>query len=283
MREKFPAHLSDVIRANLLASYGGLWLDSTVVINSDSEEKLLNALSTDSQFLLRYGPYRIANWLMATSQRDMAMRLQYIALIEWLKEKKTFIEYFQFHTFFEIFAMLDNKFINAKYVNAKDAFLLSKQWSKVVQAKEIEEIFKTIPFQKLNYKINREKVAPRTVEYLFENYLNPVGVEDLQKIFLLPNGRTNLDKHFYTSNVQYVIAKTNLDISSGVDFNDNNKVGKVTKNQVIEVKHVSGTIAGTPRLRISEGYITANKEYVKTYDTINEKNNRFLSKIRRQG
>lgn len=267
----------------LLATYGGIWLDSTVVLNSNSENFLKNALKQKSQFILRYGPYRIASWLIATKPFDKSMRWQYVALITWLKEKKAFIEYFQFHTFFEIFSMLDDSFINAEYLNAKNAFLLSEHWNKIISANDIQKIFELIPFQKLNYKINRNKVTPRTVEYLFENYLNPVSEEELKNIFLLPNGKDNLDEKFYISDVQYVIAKTKLDISSGVDFNKVNTVGKISKNQVIEVNHVSGTIAGTPRLKISEGYITANKDYVKKYDIKKDKSHSFLLRRRKKG
>lgn len=262
MKEKYPAQLSDLIRLNLLAIYGGIWLDSTVAINSDSEEFLENALASKSQFILRYGPYRVANWLIATKPKDTSMRLQYVSLIQWLKENKAFIEYFQFHTFFEIFAMLDDEFIDAARIKASDAFLLSKDWDKITSVTKIKNTFDIVPFQKLNYKINPNKVTPRTTEFLFENYLDPTSDESLHKIFSLPDGRSNLDGVFYDHEVKKIRAKVILDISSDVDFTTDRKVGELKQNEVVDVEYVSGTIAGTPRLKIRNGYITANKKFV---------------------
>lgn len=264
MKEKFPAHLSDVIRSYLLATYGGVWLDSTVVINSDSVTFLEKNMERRRHFILRYSDFRIANWLIATKEQDKTMRLQYVALTEWLKRKKVFLEYFQFHTFFEIFSMLDDDFLDATRLRAPDAFLLSKKWPSVIQASNIQNIFEKMPFQKLNYKIDRNKVLPRTVEHLFENYLDPTSDNSLQDIYKLPNAKNNAGEQFFTENPQKIIAKKEIDIWSGVDFTANTRVGILPPNKETTVLAISGTIAGTPRLKIDSGYITANKKWIQS-------------------
>ncbi len=192
------------------------------------------------------------------------MRLQYVALTEWLKRKKVFLEYFQFHTFFEIFSMLDDDFLDATRLRAPDAFLLSKKWPSVIQASNIQNIFEKMPFQKLNYKIDRNKVLPRTVEHLFENYLDPTSDNSLQDIYKLPNAKNNAGEQFFTENPQKIIAKKEIDIWSGVDFTANTRVGILPPNKETTVLAISGTIAGTPRLKIDSGYITANKKWIQS-------------------
>lgn len=263
LRENFPAQASDLIRVWLLAVYGGLWLDSTVVVTEDSASFLEKVMSEKAHFVLRYGPYRIANWLMASRHGDLSMKTQFAALSLWLSTNKTFIEYFQFHTFFEVFSMLNEDFIDtSKQLRAPEAFLLSKHWSEVYPVSKIKDIFKIMPFQKMNYKINRDKVSARTIEYLYENYLNPTDDRFLNHILSLPNGKDNID-HFYISDVTAVIARTNLEIFSSVDFRKEDLVGKVSKGEKVLVECISGTIAGTPRFKIDRGYISANKKYVK--------------------
>lgn len=263
LRENFPANCSDLIRVYLLAIYGGLWLDSTVVITEKSVSFFEKVMNKNSHFLLRYGPFRIASWLMASSQNDLSMKIQFSALSLWLNEHQSFIEYFQFHTFFEIFSMLNQSFIDTDYLKASEAFLLSKHWSEVYSVSKIKSIFDTMPFQKLNYKIDRSRVLPRTVEYLYENYLNPLDDSSLRNMLSLPFGKDNYSELFYVSDVRTIIAKKDLDIFSSVDFRDEERVGKVFKGERYLVEYISGTIAGTPRLKIPQGYVSANKNYVK--------------------
>lgn len=68
------AHLSDVIRINLLAYYGGIWIDSTVFCSDDRMKKVIeesnmfmyqNLMTSNSQDI------KMSNWLMATKKTTL--------------------------------------------------------------------------------------------------------------------------------------------------------------------------------------------------------------------
>lgn len=68
------------------------------------------------------------------------------------------------------------------------------------------------------------------------------------------------DSKYYTSKIDNAKAKIDVTVYKDVEFKE--KVGVVPKGSIMEVQKVEKTKKGTPRLKIKEGYITANKDYV---------------------
>lgn len=68
------------------------------------------------------------------------------------------------------------------------------------------------------------------------------------------------DSKYYTSKIDNAKAKIDVTVYKDVEFKE--KVGVAPKGSIMEVLKVEKTKKGTPRLKIKEGYITANKDYV---------------------
>ncbi len=79
-----------------------------------------------------------------------------------------------------------------------------------------------------------------------------------------------LSDQYYTSNPGTVTALTACNIYTSTTFKDSTKTGnKVAKGLTITVNGIAYTSAGTPRLKVSGGYVTANRKYVNQYYTSN--------------
>ncbi|MGX7162262.1 GH25 family lysozyme [Enterococcus massiliensis] len=76
---------------------------------------------------------------------------------------------------------------------------------------------------------------------------------------------------YYQINPGYVIMNKDDYIYRSINFSTNNRGRKISKNDIYKVERIEKTKEGIPRLKISEGYLTANMAYV-TKITSNYKN-----------
>lgn len=67
---------------------------------------------------------------------------------------------------------------------------------------------------------------------------------------------------YYTTNPSYVSLKKDVDYYNSVNFTNATKGKKVAKGTVVKVDDIVFTEGGTPRIKTSSGYITANKQCV---------------------
>ncbi|WP_122645223.1 DUF5776 domain-containing protein [Enterococcus mediterraneensis] len=67
---------------------------------------------------------------------------------------------------------------------------------------------------------------------------------------------------YYQTNPGYVTMKKDDYIYLSTDFSTKNRGRKISKTDVFKVEGIERTSGGTPRLKISEGYLTANTAYV---------------------
>lgn len=103
------AHYSDILRAALLAEYGGIWIDSTVSCTAEKAPKFME----DAQLfvfkdigipLRRKKSIVASSWLIASKKKDPIMCSVYELLKEYWKHANRLDDYFLFHLFFTMAA-----------------------------------------------------------------------------------------------------------------------------------------------------------------------------------
>jgi hypothetical protein len=101
-----PTKYSDVLRLDLLARHGGVWLDATCLPRRGLIERLPE-LVVSGVFAPRFRQARIASWLLAATPGDPTMtRLRAAQLVYW-RHHDAPIDYFVLHHLFESLFLVD--------------------------------------------------------------------------------------------------------------------------------------------------------------------------------
>lgn len=156
------AHMSDLLRLELLQNYGGTWIDATVFCSSnniprymlDSELFLFQCLKPgkDGQ------PSIISNWFITAKPNQKFIYMIRELLYEYWRENDDVVDYFIFHDFFQIIIDRYPKEW-AKVVpfsNSTPHILLIRLFEKYDEAMW-EAIRKQTPFHKLTYKFSNNE------------------------------------------------------------------------------------------------------------------------------
>ena len=110
-----PAHLSDLIRLELLINYGGYWIDSTVLC---TDSKMLDII--DKQGLFMYSFYyfgfnpeimELNNWFIHSETNNNILCLMRDFIIEYWKRYDRPVNYF----FFQIFLTIATEYFDEEY------------------------------------------------------------------------------------------------------------------------------------------------------------------------
>lgn len=100
------AHLSDLLRLELLTNYGGSWVDATVYFSDDNYPNFF----FDSDFFLFQklkpaldgNPLVISNWFITSKANHPLLLMTKELLYSYWSKNNTTIHYFVFHMFFQI-------------------------------------------------------------------------------------------------------------------------------------------------------------------------------------
>lgn len=152
------AHLSDVIRINLLAYYGGIWIDSTVFCSDDRMKKVIeesnmfmyqNLMTSNSQDI------KMSNWLMATKKNNPFFLEVANVLNQYVESKNYFEDYFVCHVLLTLFAGKYTKIWNDMpvYNNINPhmmQYVMNDQFSEELYTR----VLKNSSFHKLNRHVN---------------------------------------------------------------------------------------------------------------------------------
>lgn len=164
------AHFSDILRIELLAKYGGTWIDATVLC----VDRNIPAFFFDSEFFvfqkLKPGldghTQHISNWFItAWSNQKFILAQQALLRNYWRRYDKS-IQYFFFHHFFTMIShyyqddwkkviQFPNSFPHILLLMLFDPFD-SKKW---------DALRASCPFQKLSYKFDKEKLQLQGTYY----------------------------------------------------------------------------------------------------------------------
>lgn len=159
---KMRAQFSDILRLELLARHGGLWIDATCYPNPEIFA-LSNAASDNGHFVaFSYGGARISSWCLAAPFGSTIIGMLRAALWLWWEKKGYLNDYFLFHHLFELLVFLDEDFAQewarAQKLSAYDAHASQRQLLTPVSQEDGGRLLGSAPAQKLKYQYQGTEV-----------------------------------------------------------------------------------------------------------------------------
>lgn len=155
------AHLSDLIRLELLDKYGGTWIDATVFCSSskipkymlDSELFMFQCLKpgSDGQATI------ISNWFITAKANHKLIFMIKELLYEYWKNNDELVDYFIFHDFFQILIDRYPEEWNSviPFSNSLPHILLLRLFEEYNQ-ETWKAVLDMTPFHKLTYKFDED-------------------------------------------------------------------------------------------------------------------------------
>ena len=157
-------HMTDLLRLELLITYGGTWIDSTVLCTRDIEEIPEYYFDSDLFFYQTLKPGRdgqatvLSSWYMsAATNNKILMATRYLCYEYW-KKNNDMVDYFLLHDFFQIVLEYYEEDWHAvvPVSNSAPHILLLRLFDKYDE-KMFEYIKEQTPFHKLSYKFTEEQ------------------------------------------------------------------------------------------------------------------------------
>lgn len=156
-----PTHFSDIVRIQLLVTYGGIWIDSTVFFN----EKLPDYVMKQDFFVpqtLKPGrdgmSIPVSNWLIISKKNNAIASRTRDLLFNYWENSNVLIDYFIFHHLLMI-AMeeLPNESYKILPIDNSQPHALSLAMKHIILSKNIiQEYVQLSPFHKLTNKIESD-------------------------------------------------------------------------------------------------------------------------------
>lgn len=147
-------HFSDLIRVNILNSYGGLWLDSTVYLTSG----LPDYITGSDFFVYRNGWFddemiNMGSWLIYSKPGNILLTETENLLNEYWREHNYLRQYFLLHIFFRMVSeKYPDEWEKVPYYNHIDAHILAQEMGKTFSQERFEQIKAITPVHKLTNK-----------------------------------------------------------------------------------------------------------------------------------
>ncbi len=163
-------HFADILRIELLATYGGTWLDGTVYCSSYPKHKYMLDSELFAFQMMKPGldghTQSISSWMMSAYSNHPIILLTRELLYNYWKTYNYAIDYFIFHDFFEmsIGAYPDEWKKVIPFSNSTPQILLLRLFDKYN-----EEIWNALKeqtsFHKLSFKFDEEKFRQKGTYY----------------------------------------------------------------------------------------------------------------------
>lgn len=153
------ATLSDLIRFKLLAKYGGLWLDATILLTGDVEEEMFN----HSFYSIKNPPvsnfsvteYKWAGFILGTIKNANYFKRLAFAFETYLKNEKVILHYLMVDYFIDLMYKNDESFkteIDSIDVSNVDMHTLRESFNEPFDKQKWDKIMGTTHIFKLTYK-----------------------------------------------------------------------------------------------------------------------------------
>ena len=171
------AHFSDILRVALLEKYGGIWIDSTILLTSNLPEYIVNA----DLFLFRGSGLAhtpIYNPFIAANPNHPIIEAVFQLLLEYWKHENKLVSYSIFHLFFEM-AINASPFYKDLWnlvpnVSGTQMFYLQSNLGKDFDKSMFDLATAISPVHKLTYKyndVNLDIEKPETLyQYILESF-----------------------------------------------------------------------------------------------------------------
>lgn len=150
------AHFSDLLRAQILVTYGGTWMDATLLCTDVPQDYLTNsALFVYRTFYDNHSqnPIVASSWFLSAEKNNDILTATRDMLFSYWEKHNTLMNYYLFHIFFTIATKKYSEQWEAvpKLSNANPHFLqfeLKKQFNQEL----FDQVRKISPIHKLTYK-----------------------------------------------------------------------------------------------------------------------------------
>lgn len=159
---------SDLLRLELLARYGGTWLDATCYLRSDVGAEFAELAGPSGFFAPSKERTTIGTWHMTAQPGHYLVTMTLEALYAYWRKDGKLPHYFTFHHLFEALALTDPKFgelfAATPRVSTSPSLQLRHWMSRdAVTDEEFERALSHTSIHKLSYKAGAENTAPRSV------------------------------------------------------------------------------------------------------------------------
>lgn len=151
------AHLADVIRLELLCTYGGCWIDATVFCSRAIPEYMLSDMFLFKlNSVLTTPVIKMSNWWLAADKNNKIMHATRHMLNEYWKKEDVLHNYFIFHIIMSKIIDEDSScraiFQDIPFFNSANAQILIAQLGSPYSKKRWEMLRDSSFVQKLTYK-----------------------------------------------------------------------------------------------------------------------------------
>lgn len=165
-----PAHYSDLIRLELLIKYGGIWLDSTVFVNS---KNLIEHILEGKERLFVYQDFKaidsyvgISNWCIVANQNNPYLSTVRNMLIDYWKKCNRVCNYYIFHMFFMIVAEIKpEEWKKIPAYSCQPPHILQNELFDVYDKGRFNQLMEMSSIHKLSYKFAEEKFEQEDTVY----------------------------------------------------------------------------------------------------------------------
>lgn len=168
-------HFSDILRLEVLSSYGGTWIDATVFCTGNSYPKYI--MDSDLFVFQALKPgldghcTSISSWLMTSCSNNPIILLTKALLYEYWKKENKMVDYFLIHDFFQLA-------IETYPEEWKKVIPFSNSIPHILLLRLFEEYDENVwnavkdmtSFHKLSYKFEEDKLALENTYY--QNVIN---------------------------------------------------------------------------------------------------------------
>lgn len=154
-----PAMFADLLRLELLIKYGGTWIDATVLFTGAAYPH--EYLDTDLFFFQYARPEDrryagISNWFITTCTNNVLLMTLRDVLYAYWKDFNCVVEYFIFHRFFDMLALMRPEVIaKMPYGYSPHCHTLLRHWQEPFDQTKWDRLTSHVSFHKLAHQIDQ--------------------------------------------------------------------------------------------------------------------------------
>ena len=154
------AHYSDLVRLELLTTWGGIWIDATAFFSGQED---LDQIMQEDLFVFRSGnvsPFILFdNWLIRARKRSKILLATKNMLFDYWKRENEAKHYFIFHLFFTMACHLyPDEYEKIPLYSNEPSHILQYSLEKLFSNKRWMQIQRATDIHKLTYKRDRKEI-----------------------------------------------------------------------------------------------------------------------------
>lgn len=173
------AHYSDMIRAQLLITYGGIWLDSTCYLSNIIPDVVKKTsffmFSSGNWWHWIHNPSKCSNWFIKSDQGSPILRKTRNFLFEHWRRRDSVIHYFVFHYALSALTELDEEcrmvWNNMPFVSNLNPHFFAHNFKEVYEEPRYSNVVSQCFVHKLSYRFDKRLLAYKGENFI-QHYMN---------------------------------------------------------------------------------------------------------------